>query len=286
MTRQDDAPEPAAADAPAAPRRKGGSFWKELPVLLVIALGLALLIKGFLVQAFYIPSGSMNNTLLQDDRVLVNKLVYDFRDIRRGEVVVFDASTSLAGTAPDPDRPQFAEPGLLGRVSQFLGFGAPGEEDYIKRVIGLPGDRVMCCDAEGRVTVQPEGGAPVALDEGDYLFPGDAPSLTPFCEAGESEASCPVGAPGVLVPEGRLWVMGDHRSNSGDSRVGRTTVPEDEVIGRAFVVIWPLDRVGGLGVPDSFDVALGWAAPATPYALSALTVLPLWGLRRRRLARA
>ena len=188
---------------PAGKPKKQSSFWRELPILLVIALGLALLIKAFLVQAFYIPSESMLDTLKVNDRVLVNKLVYDFRDVRRGEVIVFDASNNLAKNGTEQDRVQ-AGSGPFARVQQFFGFGAPGENDYIKRVIGIPGDRVACCDAEGRVTVQPEGGAPVALNEQSYLFPGDVPRNKPFCEEGRGGPALPGRRPGVPRARGSL----------------------------------------------------------------------------------
>lgn len=272
-------------DTPASPRhvKKQRSFVKELPFLVVAAFVIALVIKQFLVQAFYIPSGSMENTLQVQDRVLVNKLVYDVRDIRRGEVVVFDG----AGTfTPDPGAVTLVEPTnpvqrVAQRLGRLLGTGAPGEQDFIKRVIGVPGDRVACCTPDGDVTVQPEGGEPVALDE-TYVFEDDR---QPFCEAGQTAAACPTGAAGVLVPEGRLWVMGDHRCCSSDSR-RHGTIPEGEVIGRAFVVVWPFDRLDVLQVPAPFgDGALALspaAATATPYALGALVALPVAGLRRRR----
>lgn len=134
-------------------------------------------------------------------------------------------------------------------------------EDYIKRVIGKPGDRVACCDEQGRVTVQPAGGQPVPLDEADYLFPGDVPSRDPFCEQGEGIEACPAGAPGFLVPEDYYWMMGDHWSESKDSRPTRDHSrdrPEDKIVGRAFVKIFPVNRVGGLGVPNTFkQAALG-----------------------------
>jgi signal peptidase I len=291
-----EAPAPKGARHSSKPKRKPGSkgsFWRELPVLLVIALVLALVIKAFLVQAFYIPSGSMENTLQINDRVLVNKLVYDFRDVRRGEIIVFDADGSLA---PDLDQRVIAEPGnpvskLFNKISTTLGFGVPpGEQDYIKRVIGVGGDRVMCCDAQGRVTVTPKGGSPVALDE-PYVFQDDN---MVFCEAGvDDAATCPPGAKGVLVPDGRLFVMGDHRNASSDSRVkfrsyftGNTndgtngTVSEDLVIGRAFVVVWPLDRLDWLSVPDLFSDPV--SMEAAPYVMSGISVLPLAFLRRRR----
>ena len=279
--------------SPPPGRDKQSSFWRELPILLVVALGLALLIKAFLVQAFYIPSGSMENTLRVNDRVLVNKLVYDFRDVRRGEVIVFDASNNLAKDGAE-QRDILAGNGVRAKAQQFLGFGAPGENDYIKRVIGIPGDRVGCCDNQGRVTVQPAGGEPVPLEEESYLFGGDVPSGEPFCEAGEGISLCPIGAPGFLVPEGRYWVMGDHRSASKDSRPTRETVPEDRIVGRAFAKIFPVQHIGGLGVPDTFDQpaidslgAVGsgvgsLAVGPTPYALGAVAVLPLGALRLRR----
>ncbi len=284
--------EPGSAfDGPApAPRKKQSSFWRELPILLIVALGLALLIKAFLIQAFYIPSGSMENTLRVNDRVLVNKLVYDFRDVRRGEVIVFDASNNLAKNGAEQRQVQ-AGSGALAKVQQFLGFGAPGENDYIKRVIGIPGDRVACCDDRGRVTVQPAGGQPVPLNEESYLYPGDVPSREPFCEAGSGLQLCPVGAPGVLVPDKRYWVMGDHRSMSQDSRPTRETVPQDRIVGRAFAKIYPIQHVGGLGVPATFDqpaISPGPAKPgalgvgATPYALGGVAVLPVAALRLRR----
>jgi signal peptidase I len=271
-------------------RAKGSSFFRELPFLVLVAFGLALLIKAFLVQAFYIPSGSMQQTLELRDRVLVNKLVYDFRDIHRGEIVVFDGADSFTPeTVIAP--PSNALERVLRFVASAVGIGAPGEKDFIKRVIGLPGDRVACC-TNGHVTVQPEGAsAPVELTE-PYVYEDDQ---MPFCAAGTGEAACPEGAEGVLVPEGRLWVMGDHRGSSADSRfhiddANSGTIPQDEVIGRAFVVVWPLNRAGLLGVPETFDGALGALPPyglsAVPYALGLAGALPLVALRRTAVARS
>ncbi len=283
----------------AASRRpaKGGSFFKELPFLVVIAFLLALLIKAFLVQAFYIPSGSMQQTLELRDRVLVNKLVYDFRDIHRGEVVVFNGldsftpETEIAPPANGVDR-------VLRAVASAVGVGAPGEKDFIKRVIGVPGDRVACC-TNGHVTVQPEGApAPVELEE-PYVYEDDR---MVFCANGTGQAACPVGAEGVLVPEGRLWVMGDHRSASADSRQHVSdefsgTVAVDDVIGKAALIVWPLDRFDTLGSPDiqgteaagapgrSMPVS-GPAAVVAPYALGFVGAVPLTLWRRRRRARS
>ena len=289
---QDGTPDGATSTATAqgrhaseSPAKGSGSFFKELPFLVIIAFLLALLIKAFLVQAFYIPSGSMQQTLEIRDRVLVNKLVYDFRDIHRGEIVVFnglDSFTPETQVAPPSNGVQR----VLRAVSSAVGVGAPGEKDFIKRVIAGPGDRVACC-TDGKVTVMPAGSdTPVVLTE-DYLFEDNAEV---FCANGLGEASCPAGSEGILVPEGRLWVMGDHRSSSSDSRAhigdeSSGTVPQDKVIGRAFVIVWPVDRARVLSVPETFDSALGavpaYGVTATPYALGALGALPLVAVRRR-----
>ena len=281
----DDIP---AGDGGRKERRKeasGGSFFRELPFLVLIAFVLALLIKAFLVQAFYIPSGSMQQTLELRDRVLVNKLVYRFRDIHRGEIVVFNG---LDNFQPET---QIAPPSngvqrVLRSISRAVGVGAPGEKDFIKRVIGTPGDRVACC-VDGHVTVQPKGSSkPVPLDE-PYLFEDDKQI---FCEAGTGEQACPAGAPGVLVPAGRLWVMGDHRGFSSDSRAhiddeNHGTVPTDKVIGRAFVIVWPVGRSTILRVPETFDTALGGPAAlalgGAPFLLGLAGAVPLKAARRR-----
>ena len=245
-----------------------GSFWRELPVLVVVALALALAIKTFVVQAFYIPSESMENTLLTNDRVLVNKLVYHVRDIERGDIVVFSGVDSWDPEVEieEPSNPVAAAARWLGTAFGFV----PGEKDYIKRVIGIPGDKVKCCDSEGRITVN---GVP--LDESSYLYPGDQPSERPF---------------EITVPEGRLWVMGDHRSVSLDSRAhqgdpGGGTIPEDRVIGRAFVIVWPFSRMGTLPIPDTFNQAALKAAGAVtgqaPLILGCIGALPIMALRRR-----
>jgi signal peptidase I len=279
----------ASTTKPAGPKK--GSFFRELPFLIVLAFLLALLIKATLIQAFYIPSGSMEQTLLVRDRVLVNKLVYDFRDIHRGEVVVFDGEGSFTQPEFQVAQPSNGLQKVLREITGAIGLGAPAEKDFIKRVIGLPGDRVSCC-SNGHVTVQPAGSdRAVELIE-PYVFEDNEQV---FCEAGKDEQSCPPGAPGVLVPEGRIFVLGDHRGASSDSREylsngDNGTVPIDEVIGRAFVVVWPLGRADLLSVPETFDGGLAAAGvsaglTATPYALGVLGALPVTLLRRRRRAR-
>lgn len=231
----------SAADASAQPaagraQHKKGSFWRELPILLIIALGLALVLKTFFIQAFYIPSGSMEDTLQIGDRVMVNKLAYTLGDIERGDVIVFNGVDSWS---PEIEVADSGNPltRALRSVAGAFGFASPNEKDYIKRVIGLPGDHVVCCDSKGRVTVN---GVP--LNE-PYLYPGDKPSASEF---------------DVVVPPDRLWVMGDHRGASSDSRAhtgdpGGGAIPIDSVVGRAFVIIWPLSDTGWLSRPDTID---------------------------------
>jgi signal peptidase I len=258
-----DAPPDGTGSSPAPKRparraRKKRSFWREFPVLVVVALLLAVIIKTYAIQAFFIPSGSMENTLKVNDRVLVNKLVYDVRGIHRGDIVVFNGDGSWdPGTVPTDTN--FLVKFANGFASMF-GFGHPGDI-LIKRVIGLPGDEVACCDAQGRVTVN---GVP--LNEQSYLYPGNTPSESRF---------------NIPVPPGRLWVMGDHRLISDDSRShlgqpGGGTIPESAVVGRAFVIIWPLSRWRILPIPDTFEqpklnatAAGGPAAPDTAGLLSA-----------------
>ncbi|HEX2074008.1 MAG TPA: signal peptidase I [Geodermatophilus sp.] len=260
---------------------KKGSLLRELPVLLLVAFVLALLVKTFLVQAFFIPSGSMERTLhgcpgCTGDRVLVNKVPYWFGEPEPGDIVVFTGPESWS---PEVD---VAEPtnwfsGALLWLGRAVGVAPPSEDDYVKRVIATGGQTVQCCDPEGRVTVD---GQP--LDE-PYIFEN-----TPV----ESRAFGP-----VTVPEGRLWVMGDHRSASADSRSHMSdehagTIAVDDVIGKAAVIVWPLDRFGLLASPDIQGVeasaapADGGLAVAAPHALGLAGAVPVTAWRRRRRARA
>jgi signal peptidase I len=229
-------PDVDAPDAAVPARRR--SFVRELPVIVVTAIVISLLIKTFLLQAFFIPSGSMELTLhgcpgCLGDRVIVNKLVKHMGGVHRGDIVVFRDSS---GWLPPGNS---ASPGLRGRIHDglvFIGLApASTESDLIKRVIGVGGDTVAGRD--GKVYVN---GA--ALDE-PYVYPGNSASADNFS---------------VTVPAGKLWVMGDHRDDSEDSRAhqsepGKGFVPLSDVVGRAFVIVWPLDRATFLHEPATFD---------------------------------
>jgi signal peptidase I len=269
------AAEQAPADSAEQPDKgKGGKrrFWRDLLVIVVAALALTILLKTFVVQVFSIPSGSMENTLLPGDRILVSKIVYKFRPIARGDIVVFSGAGSWDQPTPPPSN---WLTGLWDDATNLVGIAGP-DTDYVKRVIGIPGDHVVCCNAQGQVTVNG-----VLLSESSYVFPGDDPSDLRF---------------NITVPPGRLWVMGDNRGDSDDSRYrandpGQGTIPESAVVGRAFLIIWPLSRISDLPIPNTFTqaglsgaAAVAAAPPATVAGGSAVTgALALtWRRRRRR----
>jgi signal peptidase I len=220
-----------AAEAPAVTEsggkrrkaRKGSQgpfgFLKELPALIVIAFVLALLIKSFLVQAFYIPSESMLPTLKPGDRVLVNKVVYHIHPPRRGDVIVFQ--NPHPGT--QPHRSWIGS--FFHWVTEGLGVSTPENEDFIKRVIGLPGDTV-----EER-------------PNGDIYVNGHR-LAEPYLKGPKDIR--PQGLPPWHVPKDKLFVLGDNRTNSNDSRFGLGYIPMDKVVGKAFIIIWPPSRFGGL----------------------------------------
>lgn len=230
---------------------------------------LALLIKTFLVQAFSIPSASMQTTLQEGDRVLVDKLTPWFgAEPERGEVIVFNDPHEWLVNEP------VAEPNPVQRVLSFIGLMPSVEEkDLIKRVVGVGGDTVEC-NGTGPLKVNGK-----ALDE-TYVFPGNTP-----CSDDDQG-----GKFKVVVPDGKLWVMGDHRQDSLDSRYHQNEkyagmVPADKVVGRAIVVAWPPTRWSTLPVPDTFDQkGLGAAASATPAALGLVGAVPFVLWRRRRVS--
>jgi signal peptidase I len=209
---------------------------RETVLVVGIALVLSLIIKTFLVQAFYIPSGSMENTLLEGDKVIVSKLTPGPFDLKRGDIVVFkDPGGWLDPTAPTH---RSAVGGAVHDGLTWIGLLPNDADDHlIKRVIGLPGDHVVCCTAQGLITVNG-----VAITE-PYIYPGNAPSEKDF---------------NITVPAGKIWVMGDHRDISRDSRFndpsGNGTdgsVPIKLVVGRAVLIVWPISRASWLGVPNS-----------------------------------
>jgi len=236
--------------------RSGALGWlREIGTIVVIALVLSFLIKTFLFRAYWIPSGSMENTLELNDRIFVNLLVPHPFALQRGDVVVFkDSQGWLPPTAP-------TSPGPFSWVKEGLTFVGllpdDSQQHLVKRVIGLPGDRVICCDAAGKLTVN---GA--ALTE-PYLYPGSPPAdpAAPF---------------DVTVPDGELWVMGDHRDESADSRAHQNTpgkgfVPISDVEGQATVIAWPLNRITFLGnYPDVFRPV---PSPA-PHSASSPSAVP------------
>lgn len=204
-----------------------GSLLRELPILVVVALAVSLVIKSFLVQFFYIPSGSMENTLQINDRVAVNKVPFISKSINRGDVVVFR----------DPDNwlPEPYNAGgnkYLAKVKEGLvAVGVlpnPAKQYLVKRVIGIAGDKVECCSKGKKLMING-----VEIDE-PYIFAGNSASDTKF---------------NVTVPEGKVWVMGDHRAASADSRfhqedINNGMVPTAKVTGRVIGIIWPIKNIG------------------------------------------
>ena len=212
-------PEPGGVPAAGEPKRggkkgSGRSFWKELPILIVVALVVAVLIKTFLIQAFFIPSGSMNDTLLEGDRVMVNKLAYRFGDPARGDVIVFNSPMLADGDG------ETIFGALVRHVAESLGLSSP-DSALIKRIIALGGETIEV--RENQVYVDGEPLDEPYLKEGSFM-----PDYGPFA-----------------VPEGWVFVMGDNRSSSSDSRVFGP-IEEGEIVGRAFARVWPPSRWGGL----------------------------------------
>ncbi len=210
------------------------SFLPEWMRVAVVAVALMVLVRALLVQSFSVPSGSMEPTLTPGDRILVSRLVRG-PSIERGDVVVFDGS----GTWGKPFSAASGS-GIRAVLSSVLSFvSLSSGADYVKRVVGLPGDRVVCCDVNGLLNVNG-----VAVQE-PYLYEGNPPSTTAF---------------DVIVPAGKIWVMGDHRSASADSRAqlgrpGGGMVPLDDVVGRAEIRYWPIGRVGSLTpAPSLHDI--------------------------------
>jgi signal peptidase I len=252
-------------------QKKKGSLLRELPVLLLVAFVLALVVKTFFVQAFFIPSGSMEQTLhgcpgCTGDRVLVNKVPYWFGEPEPGDVVVFKGPDTWTPEVTVTEPSNWATGALLW-LGRTVGVAPPSEDDFVKRVIATAGQTVECCDEQGRVLVD---GKP--LDE-PYIFENNPIEQRSF--------------PKVTVPEGRLWVMGDHRSASADSRehMGDKysgTIGVDDVIGKAALIVWPISRFGVVHAPDIQGADASSAPAAVPYVVGAAGALPLVAWRRQR----
>ena len=213
----------ASPSAKSANRGRGVLlFLRDVVVIIVAALIISFLIKTFLIRSFYIPSESMQDTLLVNDRIIVNQLVPDVIDIKRGDVVVFRDPGGWLPVIPEPPQPPLAV--AADWVLSVIGLSASDSDEHlVKRVIGLPGDRIVCCNDLGQLSIN---GVP--LDEPYVLLPADTTAV-----AGQDFQED--------VPEGTLWVMGDNRYDSSDSRFNGV-VPIDDVVGRAFVISWPIDR--------------------------------------------
>ena len=211
-----------------------GSLLREIPILVVVSLFISIIIKAFLVQAFYIPSGSMQTTLEINDRVIVNKFWNFFSEVKRGDVVVFRDPGGWLPPAYEEKRPAPLQALRNGLV--FVGLAPdPAKQHLIKRVIGVGGDRIVCCDKSGSLLIN---GKPV---KENYLYEGNKPSEMTF---------------DVTVPKGYIWAMGDHRAASEDSRYhqedsNKGMVPLNKVVGRAFMIIWPVGHFSLLPRPEA-----------------------------------
>jgi signal peptidase I len=246
MTSEDTTAESAAEPFRTRRRRGMWPLLRDILVIVVIAVLVSFLVKTFLVRSFYIPSGSMEQTLQVQDRILVDELTPRFGGYDRGDVVVFRDPGGWLPSEPTPERSVLVE--AVDWVLSVVGISAPDSKEHlIKRIVGLPGDHVVCCNALGQVTVN-----------------GDPIDETPYINLAEGQSAPEVVAYDVTVPSDSLWVLGDNRDASRDSRYntdqpGGGFVPLDNVVGRAFLVTWPLNRFGAIdfhhdvfaGVPDA-----------------------------------
>ncbi len=261
--------------------KKQRSFWVELPILIVVALALAFVFQQFLARVYTIPSGSMETTLhgcpgCYGDKVLVDKITYDFTDPEPGDVVVFKGPEPWVENEAATERSSNAVVRFFQNIGSVFGLAPPDERDFVKRIIATGGQTVECCDAQNRVVVDGK-----ALDE-PYIHwknPDDQ-RQEPFDP--------------VTVPDGYVWVMGDNRNDSCDSRCQggggvRGAVPVDNIIGKARIIVLPPGRWGGVSDHNpqaaAQPAALGMSAPAwqegVPLGFGVVAAWPVvWGGRR------
>jgi signal peptidase I len=216
--------------------RRKRSFLKEFPFLIVVALVVSLFIKTFIVQFFFIPSGSMENTLQIDDRVAVNRLPFISNNIKRGDVVVFRDPDNWLPAADIETAPFVIAKAKAALVAVGI-LPNPAKQYLVKRVVGVGGDHVICCTTTGKITVNGQ-----EMVE-PYIYAGNVPSDMNF---------------DVTVPKGKLWVMGDHRGASADSRfhqedINKGFVPLNRVTGRVLAVIWPIKNISLVSNVDALD---------------------------------
>lgn len=248
---QEPLPEPPSGRGRHARDRKpkqgpsrGWVWFRETAIIVIAALALSALVRAFLVQAFYVPSGSMEDTLLVSDRIVASKITTRFGGVNRGEVVVF---RDPGGWLPEPPPQEQGIRGYLRTALTFIGLiPSDSGQDLVKRVIGVAGDRVVCCDSAGRISVNG-----VAIDE-------------PYIKGTTDQVLFD-----VVVPEGNIFVMGDNRGDSRDSRfhleANNGGVPVESVVGRAQWLIWPLHRMQNLSIPDVFsNPAISTGSNASP----------------------
>ena len=259
---------------PRSGRRRRSTFWKELPILIGVALVLTIVIQAFLAKVYVIPSGSMETTLhgctgCNNDRVLVDKVTYRFGDPEPGDVVVFRGPDSWVNTEFTVSEPTSTVGEVTQQFLSLIGLAPPDEKDFVKRVIAVGGQTVACCDSRNRVLVDDQ--------------PLDEPYIYYLPEAGPAR-QIPFGP--ITVPQGELWVMGDSRNNSSDSRIdGHGPIPVDNVIGKARLKVLPVSRFGFIDDTDPQGQPAALASGGLPLALGAFGVLPFALIRRRMLER-
>lgn len=200
-------------------------FILDLLIIVVVAVGASMLVKTFVMKSFYIPTESMTPTLEINDNILVSRLYPDFMPIQRGDIIVFKDSQNWMNLPPVTE-----DATLLETISNFIMLSEPADNQFlIKRIIGMPGDVVTCCDANGNITINDK------IIKESYLPKNIQPSEIDFS---------------VTVPKGKVWVMGDNRDNSSDSRyhqdINGGFINQEDIVGKAFYRLFPFDRMSGL----------------------------------------